>query len=295
MAIWDRERITLVVEQEALRLMGVQHGRVTRWGSAPLPRTVLDEGGMVTDPAVLAQVLERLWAAQTADQSLSKGQLLLALPGHRVLTRVVSVPNLDTEDTQLMSERARAVVDQPDAYTAWQVVGRGNEATLFVAAAPRPLVDGYVRALERAGLGLAAIDVKPLALIRGIGARHAIIVDVERTLGTVIIVDEAVPRRVRFQPFTFPLLTSPEDKVMRLGEVIYLTVRAYNQEADAHVLHPAVPVFLTGSLSDHVFFHDMIRDVLGHPIGHVEPPIEVPPDMPLGQFIANLGLAQKQL
>ncbi|MGH2543057.1 MAG: hypothetical protein ACRDIB_09680 [Ardenticatenaceae bacterium] len=295
MAFWSRERVTLVVEQEAVRLMAVAGDRVTRWGSAPLPRGTLDAEGGVAQPAVLAQVLERLWATQSAP----KEHLFLAVPGHHVASTVTSVSGFDTSNRRLMSERARAALARgasgPDAYVAWQEIGTSVQPGLFVVAAPVALVDGYLQAIERAGLGVVTVDVKPLALVRGIGLRHCVIVDGERSLGTIILVAEALPRRVRFQRLALPLLASPEEKIMRLGELLYETIRQYNnEEAQGEVLHPAVPVFLTGSLADHSFLQDIAREVLGHPIGHVKPPIALPPEMPLSQFLANIGLALKQ-
>ncbi len=296
MALWDRERITLVIEQEAVRLMGVANGRVTRWGSAPLPRGLLDAEGLVSDEAAMAQVLERLWAAQTVGQPAPKERLLLAIPGHSVATTMVAVDGVDSANRALLHERARAALPQAEEnYVSWQQVGPASRPVLFVVSARRAVVDGYARALERAGLGVAAVDVKPLALIRGVAARNAVIVDGERSQGTVIVVDDALPRRVRFQSLALPLLLSPEDKALRLAELLVHTLQQYNEEAQARALHPAVPIFLTGSLADHTLLHDVVRDVLRHPIGVVKPEVAVPPDMPLSQFLANLGLAQKQL
>lgn len=293
-ARWQRERITLVIEAEAVRLMAVLNGRVTRWGSAPLPRGTLDEGGGVAAPAVLSEVLERLWAAQGAVKPGMSGMVALAIPGSSAATALTSLASMERVNTPLLQDAARAALPLPDSYLAWQEVGAPTQRNLFVVAAPTMLVDGYVSALARAGLGTSIVDVKPLALIRGVGLRHAVIVDGERTQGTVIVVDDVLPRRVRFQGLAFPMTMTLEDKVMRLGELLYETLREYNSHAGEHVLHPGVPIYLTGFLAEHPLLQELVREVLGHPVGHATPPFQLPPDMPLSQFVANVGLALKQ-
>ncbi|MBA3532960.1 MAG: pilus assembly protein PilM [Ardenticatenales bacterium] len=288
-----RERITLVVENEVLRLMGVQEGVVTRWASAPLPAGTLAEDGSVADLAALAQVLERLWSSQ--GQSAPRDSLVLAIPGRQIASSLVPVGGLQTADESLMEMKAREALPREDSYHDWQVVGPSSQPGLFVVAAPAPLVDSYLEALNIAELGVLAVDVKPLALIRGVGQRHAIIVDGERSVGTIIIVDEALPRLVRFPALNAPLLASQEDKIMRLVEVLQETVDRYNSEAGSRALHPSIPIFLTGSLADNPLLQEAVQQVLGRAAGRLTPAIQVPGDMPLSQFITNVGLALKRL
>ncbi|MBA2389997.1 MAG: hypothetical protein H0V67_07030 [Geodermatophilaceae bacterium] len=294
MALWQRERVTLVIESETVRLVGVMKGRVTRWGSAPLPPGTLDSQGAVGAPAQLAQVLERLWASQALGTPAPRDRVVLAIPGRHIASRFIPAAGAETLDASGLATRAREALPRADAYHAWQVIGASSRRAIFVVAAPTPLVDGYVAVLARAGLGVAAIDLKPLALIRGVGQRHAIIVDAERFLATIIIVDDALPRQVRFQPLDASLLAAPEEKIMRIAEVVHNTIQRYNEEA-ATVLHPAVPVFLTGSLAEHPLLRAAVQEVLRHTVGKLSPSLVTPPDMPLSQFLANLGLAQKQL
>jgi hypothetical protein len=292
----DRERVTVVIESEVVRLVGVTQGRVSRWGSAPLPTETVDSDGIVAAPVDLAQVLERLWATQGHGVPVPRNEIVLAIPGRYVMTRLIPLAPDEAGDHALLAVRAAEVVAEQPYYHAWQVVGQtSGRPSLFVVAAPAALVESYVGAAARAGLGLAAVDVKPLALIRAVGQRHAVIVDAERSLVTIIIVDEGLPRRVRFQPLVAPLLTSPEDKIMRIAEVLHEAMQPDDMEASGVVLHPAVPLFLTGSLADHVLLRAVAREVLRHPIGELAPPIELPPEMPVSQFMANVGLAQKQV
>ena len=294
MPLRERERITLVIEKEIVRLMGVQKGRVTRWGSMPLPRGTLERSA-VANPQTLADVVQRLWASHSQERLVPRNNIILAIPGHHIPTRIISVRNLDRFDIELMERKAQETLPQPDSYHAWQVIGTATQPGLFVMAAPIALVNSYVEPLKQIGLGLAAMDVKPLALIRAVGLRNTIIVDAERTLGSIIIVDDALPRRATFPVLEAPLLAEPEDKIMRLAEILYQTIQKYNHGSAGKTLHPGVPIFLTGSLANHSLLQEVVQHIFGHPVGHYIPPIEVPPDMPLSQFMVNIGLAKKRL
>lgn len=288
------ERLTLVIENDVVRLMGVEKGQVTRWGSAPLPRGTLSAGA-VANPDALAETVRRLWVSQTQDKPAPSNQLILGIPGHHIPTKIVSVQGLNTKDKALMKNKAREALPGMDTYRAWQVIGPAKQSGLFVIAAPTTLIQSYLEPLKRIDLGVIAIDVKPLALIRAIGQRHAVIVDGERMLASIIIVDEALPRRARFPTLDAPLLVPLEEKITRLAELLIQTIRAYNNDKSGQVLHPAVPFFLTGSLAEHPLLRQVVEQILRHPVGEIKSPIQVPPNMPINQFMTNIGLAQKRL
>src|SRR5687768_18508725 len=126
----NRERVTLIVEQEAVRLLAVAGGKVIRWGSAPLPRGTLDSDGVVVHPAALTLVLERLWETQGA----TKGHVLLALPGHHVASTVTPLAGMDSASRSLLNEAARVALPAPNTYLAWQQVGPTTRPSLFVVA-----------------------------------------------------------------------------------------------------------------------------------------------------------------
>ncbi len=293
MALWERERVTLLIEQDVVRMVGVLAGRVTRWGSAPLPRNALRDG-YVGNEAALAQVLERLWVSQGGQKPVPRDNIVLGIPAQHALYKVAS---LQGEEQRLpaMNERARELLPEPNLYRAWQVVGGKENPALFVVATPADLVDGYVAALQRAGLGVSAVDIKTLALIRAVACQQTVIVDGEREQGSVIIVNEALLHKAVFPILDAPLLHSPEEKITRLTDALAQAIAQFNRDFPTYALHAATPIFLTGSLADHPLLRDSVQELLGHPIGRVAAPVVVPPDMPLAQFAANLGLSQKRL
>ncbi len=291
--MFAREKITLVIEPDVVRLVGVDRGRVTRWGSAPLPRGVIRDG-YVTNEAAFAQVVERLWAAQSGNRPIPRDTVILAIPSQHARYQMAA---LTAEEQKLtgLNAKAESLIPDPTTYRAWQVVGTKANPAIFVVAAPAELVNGYVAALQRAGLGVASVDVKTLALIRAVSCQQTVIVDCEREQSAVIIVNEALLHQARFPVLDAPLLHAPEEKITRLVETLAHAITLFNLEFPAYALHNATPIFLTGSLADHPLLRDSVQELLGHPIGRVASPFVVPPDLPVAQFAANLGLAQKKV
>lgn len=277
-----------------MRLLGVQDQRVVRWASAPIRRGTLAADGSVADAAALTEVLNRLWSHPSAQGAPSRERVIAAIPGVGVVSKLLPAAGLDPQDPEAINRRIRGALPRAEAFHAWQMVGDPTSPMLFVVSAPTPLVTGYVDCLAAAGIGLLALDLKPLALVRGIGANRAVILDVEPARGSVIVVHDRLPREVRFPRLDAPLLTSSEAKVLRLVEALDDVLLRY-AEGGGPPLGPAVPVYLTGSLFDQPLLRDAISTVLGHPIGRFQPLLEAPRELPLEQFAANLGLAYKQV
>jgi hypothetical protein len=108
-------------------------------------------------------------------------------------------------------------------------------------------------------------------------------------------VNEALLHQARFPVLDVPLLSSADEKITRIAETLASAIAGFNREFPAYALQNATPVFLTGLLAEHPLLRDVVQELMGHPIGRVAAPFTVPPDMPLSQFAANLGLAQKRI
>ncbi|MCB0077673.1 MAG: hypothetical protein KDD73_09630 [Anaerolineales bacterium] len=290
----SRERVTLVIEPDSLRLLTTEGRRIKRWGSAPIPqRTVTAEGGVI-DRAALATRLTALWESHSHSEALPRSHVRVAIPGHRIVSKMIVLEPDPPPDSDQLTALAAETLPGETLYRDWQLVGNPTRPELFVIGAKQELVEGYLAAFADADIAVSMVDAKPLALIRGIGQRHALIVDNERSVGTVMIVDEAMPRRVRFQLLDYPLLMTNEEKISRLTVALHQVINSYHQGNHAEPLHPAVPVYLTGLLGDEPLLRQAMEAALGLTVGTVSSSYEFPAAMPVAQFIANLGLAEKR-
>lgn len=292
------ERVTLLLEEETARLLTVREGRVLRWGSAPVPRGAIVDG-KVTDAEAVAGAVDRLWEVHQAPRE----GVILGVPGVEVVTRVLAVAGTSPSppptwggptDEEVQAALAQSL-DLEEVYLAWQVVGTPSQRAVYVVAMPRRVLDAYLAVLELVAISPVAVDLKQLALIRAIGHRHTVVADIERAVLGVVIVDEALPRFVRVWPLRAPLLARPDDKVTRAAEALGSAITAYNREPSGSFLHPAVPVHLSGALADQVLLREVVQVALGHPAVLAPAPFEVPPDLPVTHYLANMGLALKRL
>lgn len=285
-----RERVTLLLEEEMARLLTVREGQVLRWGSAPIPRGAIADG-QVVDTEAVAGAVHRLWDLH---QPPREG-VILGVPGVAVTSRLFPVAGGSVpSDDELRAVVAQSI-DLEAVYLAWQLVGTPAHRTVYVLAMPRPVLDAYLAVLDLASISPVAVDLKQLALIRAIGHRHTIVVDLERAVLSVVIVDEALPRLVRVWPLHAPLLARPDDKATRAAEALGSAIASYNREPSGAFLHPAVPVHLTGALADQVLLHEAVQVALGHPAILAPAPFETPADLPVTHYLANMGLALKRL
>lgn len=287
---FQHERVTLLLEEEIARLLTVREGRVVRWGSAPIPRDAI-AGGVVVDVDAVASAIRRLWEVyQPPDEGI-----ILGVPGVHVATRLLPVGGSDI----LTDEDVRAAVardlDLTEVSLDWQLVGPPSRRAVYVLAMQRAALETYLTALDLAGIRPIAVDLKQLALIRAVGHRHAILADLERGVLSVVIVDDALPQLIRIRPLQAALLMRPEDKVTRMAEILGTAIVDYNREPSGGFLHPAMPVHLSGALADQPLLQDVVRVVLGRPALQPKPPFAVPPDLPVAQYLANMGLALKRL
>jgi len=221
--------------------------------------------------------------------------VIVGVPGVAVTTRMLSVAGAGVPGDEEVRAAAAQNLDLDEVYLAWQLVGPPSQRVVYVLAMPRSVLDAYLAVLDLAAVAPAAIDLKQLALIRAVGHRHTIVVDLERAVLSVVVVDEALPRLVRVWPLHAPLLARPDDKVTRAAEALGLAIADYNREPSGSYLHPAVPIHLTGALSDQVLLREVVQVALGHPAVLAPAPFETPPDLPVTHYLANMGLALKQL
>lgn len=180
-----RRLIGLDIGTNAVRVAEIEPGdppRVTSFGQVALPFDAMREGEVV-DPAAVTAAIQRLWK----ELSLRKGDVRVGVASPRVLVRTVDLPAMSDEDLAgALRFQAQELIPIPleEAVLDFQPIESlappppvpdappGEPMTrVLLAAAHRETVDNLVRAVRAAGLGVAAVDLVPLALIRAIGRR----------------------------------------------------------------------------------------------------------------------------
>ncbi|MCJ7668496.1 MAG: pilus assembly protein PilM [Anaerolineae bacterium] len=291
--MFDHEMTTLNIEEHEIRLLVVGRDKVGKWASAPLTTGLISEG-LIRDPAAVGSAIRELFASQ----GVSKRRVVTSLTGLRSISRVVTIPQVkpgQLESAVLREAKRDMPVSLNEVHLFWKVLGeRGNGQRVYVLAVPREVIDGQVEALRQAGIKPRAMDLKPLALVRAVNRKNAIITNLEDGSLDIIIVLEDVPVIVRTVALGKESPT-PGKKRDRLVEELSRTIKFYNDSHREAGLHPGICVYWSGALADEPGFRETLQAGIEHPVIAPQSPLGCPDDLPVGRFLVNMGLALKRI
>jgi Tfp pilus assembly PilM family ATPase len=290
----SKERVTVSIEERSLRLLTVEGGEVQKWGQLSLDPGLIEKG-LVRDPAQVGLALETLFREHRAPR---EGVITsLTVIGLGSTSQIFDLPRMRRNVlADAVSREARRAMPLPvdELYLTYQVIGeQGDMQQVYVLGAPRDVVDAHIAAFQMAGIQLAAMDLKPLALVRAVNQQNAVIADLESESFHVTVVRDAIPDITRSAVLHGGGLNT-EQKAHRLVEELTRTIDFYNHSHPNKRLEPSVPVFLTGELPSIPTVHDIIQAEVGYYIEPLKPPLTCPSSLPLPQFMVNIGLALKK-
>ena len=289
-----QETVTVNIEERCLRLLTVKGRKVQKWGQVPLEPGLV-ENGLVRDPAQVGLALEALFREQKVRK---KGVITsLTVIGLGSTSTIFDLPKMKPsllEDAVAREARRAMPVPVDELYLSHQVIGeKGDMQQVYVLGAPRDLVDAHITAFQMAGIQLKAMDLKPLALVRAINRRNAVIADLENESFHVVVVGDGIPDITRSAVLHREVL-DPQQKARRLVEEVIRTIDFYNHSHPDKLLEPSVPVFLTGELTGIPSVYETIQAEMGYTIEMARPPLAYPETLPLPQYMVNVGLALKK-
>ncbi|MBE0415121.1 MAG: pilus assembly protein PilM [Dehalococcoidia bacterium] len=289
----DKRIISLSIEGTTLRILTFTKGSVEAWNSVPLDPKFLAMGHVV-DPQGLGGVIKN---ALEGRDSLT-GRVVCALPGLRTMSRLISVPKVGKKELpEVISREVRRLmaVSEADNYLHWQSIPAETDLMrFFVLAVPKEPLHALMEALREAGLKPRAIDLKPLALMRAVNKKDAIIANGESNSVELVIVVDDVPTLMR-SVFLGEGVVSQDYAVSRISDELGRTIAFYNDTNPDNPLDPEVPVYLTGAAASGVSFALNVTALIGRPVQPLDPPLPYPENFPVAEFMVNLGLILKLL
>jgi type IV pilus assembly PilM-like protein len=117
----------------------------------------------------------------------------------------------------VMFEGRRLIpIDAADVYFAWHAARRHGGYAIYLVAARRDMVDGVIAAISAAGLAAERIDLKPLALARGMRVADGLLLDWGAGEATLVVMASNRPRFFR----TFQLDAPLDDVEGQLDELV---------------------------------------------------------------------------
>lgn len=202
--------------------VGRRRPALRKFASLPLPPGVV-RAGMVADPDALVDALKELWSTG----KFGTRQVALGVANTGVLVRQMDLDWMAPKDFgQALRYQVEGALPMPvdDANLDYHLLeeldveqdGQTRRvARVLVVAAAREMVDGFVGAVDRAGLRATSVDIVPFALIRtslalpdahedrsdeAVGAEFEAIVDIGSDTVTVVVHEAGQPRYVRVIP-----------------------------------------------------------------------------------------------
>lgn len=181
-----------------------------RFAQVTLPPGAV-RGGEVVDTGAVAAAVRRLWS----EGGFKSKRVVLGVANQRVVVRQAEMPAMSEADLEsALRFEAQELIPIPieDAILDFQIVGdtvtpEGEpRMRVLLAAAQREMVRTHLAAVEGAGLGAAAVDVIPFALVRALtlgapmfdtdGSAEAIVC-IGGGVTNVVVHEQGVPRFVR--------------------------------------------------------------------------------------------------
>ena len=140
---------------------------VNRFLMVPLARGVIVDGA-VTDVDALAEAIKGLFL----NSGCQKKEIVASLSGHNVIIKKAPFPQMEDKELQetIRDEAGKYLPfdNMDDVNFDFQVLGPAagnpNLNEVIIVAAKKEVMDGYVEAVELAGLSLAIMDVDSFAL-----------------------------------------------------------------------------------------------------------------------------------
>ncbi|MFA5054664.1 MAG: hypothetical protein WC562_00615 [Dehalococcoidia bacterium] len=283
--------LALSIEGNDIRMLSYANNAVDSWKSVPFDASLL-KMGQVADPVGLGEIIK----SAVVDIEVHRCYVLCALPGLRSVSRIISIPNVSKKEMETIiprEVRRTMTVSEEDNYFHWQVLPvEAAQARVFVLAVPKEPISLLLRSLSNAGLNPSQMDLKPLALMRAINQKDAIIANCEGNSMELVIVSDDIPVLIR-SVFLGEGVANQDYAVGRISDELGRTVVTYNEINKERPLDQDVPVYLTGAAASGVPFALNVAALTGRTVQPLESPVTVPEDLPLAEYMVNIGLLLK--
>lgn len=210
-------RLALDLGHRELRLLEMDGGRLTRHTEMLLPDGAIADG--IPTPLLSAVV-----RGAVQEQGFTAGPVRVAIAETGTAFRDIKLPRLpagDLNNAVLFEGRRLIPLDPDDVYFAWHAQRSRNGYDVYLVAARRAMIDGVIAALTSAGLTVERLDLKPLALARGMGVGDGLLLEWGAAEATLVLMAGGRPRFFR----TFQL-DAPADDAEGQFEELALSVAA---------------------------------------------------------------------
>jgi len=288
-----RDVTTLVIETTDVRFLTPRGGGVEKWRSLALPEALVMDG-LITNAVEMGRILDELFSAE----GLDRRRVITSLSGLRAIPRLMTLPKLQAsvmQDAISREAKKEMPLSLENLYLSWESVpATADQQRIYVLGVPRELVDAQVRTLEAAGIPPYVMDLKLLALIRAVQHQDTIIANLEQDVLHIILVVDYLPAIMRSFSVQGEHLDD-QGRLDRLLTELTQTIRFYNDSHQGSPVRPATSVYVTGRLLDNPEALNYLASALDRTVERPLSPMPCPDELPVMEYMTNLGLALKKV
>jgi Tfp pilus assembly PilM family ATPase len=285
--------VTIDITNSDIRIAAVENGKITKWQSEPIPEGLI-KGGTILEQQSMSVLIESLFKSL----NLSKNRVICCVTGLPFIYRTINMPGIGKEVSRESLERAarkEMSLSEEDMYLSWQPVAENQdkkETDFFVVGVPKTSLNPLLNTLSLAKITPLSIDIKPLALARAAASENVLVVSLEKNYFDIALVANGMLRVIHSLS---PSVDSDDIKAI-VGELVdglNKAVKSFYREFPQNSLPPETPIFLSGEFALENEMVNLIQEATGHPTGFIKSPVEIPPEMPIRLYAANIGLSLK--
>jgi Tfp pilus assembly PilM family ATPase len=184
-------------------------------------------------------------------------------------------------------------MDADDVYFAWHAAREANHYGIYLVAARRGMIDAINRTVSEAGLLVDRIDLKPLALARGIGVQDGLVLEWGAVDATVVLMRAGRPRFFR----TFELDSPAEELETQIDELVFslnALVKFIRGAIPDLSLGPETPLILAGRFAFTPEGSAQAQKRFPFKIVMPSLPLVAAADFPWQAHLAGIGLLQQE-
>ena len=289
--LYRGKKVTLALEDMALRVMTVSSNRVEKAITAPLEPGLVVEG-IIHDPQRLGTILDDLFQAE----DISRSNVVTCIGGGHTIYKTFDLPSMnkgDLEGAVLYQAKREMLIPLEEMVVVWDLAGTRNGRTeVFVAGVPKEVTSTYAETFTHAKIKPRSIDLKPLALCRAVNRPTAIIGNAEASSVEVVYLLDETPMIIRTVYYP-DIALSPLEVARRLASEVQLTIRLYNDSNRFAPVSPSTPVLLSGGAYDYFSLAEAMYGELEFSLERLAPAVECPLEISVEEFAVNIGLALK--
>jgi hypothetical protein len=206
-------RLALDLGARELKILEVKGRTLTRHAEILLPDGALTEGM----PTPLLTVAIR-GVLEAGGFLATRARLAIAETGTAFRDfRLPPVPAHELSRAVAFEARRQVPMDAADVHFAWHATRDKTGYAVYLVAARRDMIDAIVAGVSSAGLQVERVDLKPLALARGMGVSDGLLLEWAAAEATLVLMVKGRPRFFR----TFGLDASSDDPEAQLEELTH--------------------------------------------------------------------------